>query len=340
MNPTEFYNTQLIKHQSDIKSFQKKLLTLSTLRLVVFVLAILGIYFTYPDFKIMLGVFLVGVILFVFLLSKYTDAKHQRDLSKALADINEEELKIASGDFHHREKGLEYQHPTHFYSLDIDLFGRGSFFQFINRTRIKEATQLLAYTLTANNTQNIPQRQEAIKELASKPEWQQQYSATASLIQTETPTLKTINWLRSHKAFLPKWIKFIPIVFSLVSIVLFGLVAFSDLQPKYLAYWLLIGLGISSIYLKKINQLAFHTSKVKDTFKQYTSLLLLIENDTFTSELLQNQQQNTQSDHKKASEIFAQFSKQLDALDNRNNMISAIFWERSFFSRYKKCLQN
>src|SRR5690606_25705788 len=122
MNPTEFYNKQLIKHQSDIKSLQKKLLTLSTLRLIVFVLTVLGIYVAYPDFKIMIGIFLVSVMLFVFLLSKYTDAKHQRDLSKALADINAEELKIASGDFHHREKGLEYQNPTHFYSLDIDLF--------------------------------------------------------------------------------------------------------------------------------------------------------------------------------------------------------------------------
>src|SRR5690606_21216876 len=173
--------------------------------------------------------------------------------------------------------------PTHFYSLDIDLFGRGSFFQFINRTGIKEATQQLADALTANNTQNIPQRQEAIKELASKPEWRQQYSATASLIHTETPAITTINWLQSHKAFLPKWIKFLPLGFSLVSIVLFGLVAFGDLQPAYLGYWLLVGLGISSIYLKKINQLAFHTSKVKDAFKQYASLLLLIENDTFTS---------------------------------------------------------
>jgi hypothetical protein len=325
MNPTEFYNTQLKKHQSGVKTLQKKLLTLSTLRLIVFVLTVLGIYVTYPDFKIILGVLLVGIILFVFLLSKYTDAKHQRDLNKALADINEEELKIANGDFHHREKGLEYQNPTHFYSLDIDLFGRGSFFQFINRTGIKEATRQLAEALTANNTLNIPQRQEAIKELASKPEWRQQYSATASLIQTETPAITTINWLQSHKAFLPKWLKFLPPVFSLVSIVLFGLVAFSDVQPAYLGYWLLVGLGISSMYLKKINQLAFHTSKVKDTFKQYASLLLLIENESFTSELLQNQQQNTQSDHKKTSEIFAQFSKQLDALDNRNNMISAIF---------------
>ena len=69
--------------------------------------------------------------------------------------VNEEELKIASGDFHSRPQGLEYQNPTHFYSLDIDLFGRGSFFQYINRTSINEGTKKLADELTANNIENI-----------------------------------------------------------------------------------------------------------------------------------------------------------------------------------------
>ncbi len=325
MNPIPFYTAQLQKHQDNVKKAQNKLRMLSSLRLLVFLISVIGIYFAYPKLNICIGIAVIGISLFVLLLSKYTNTKHTQNLSKALVRINHDELQIAAGNFHNRENGLEFQQPNHFYSLDIDLFGRGSFFQFINRTSINEATQQLAEHLMANNTQNIPKRQDAIKELASKPEWRQHYSATASLIHTETSAVTTLNWLQSYTSFLPKWIKFLPLVFSIVSIVLFILAAFNDLQPKFLGYWLLFGLGISSIYLKKINQLAFHTSKVKDTFKQYASLLLLIENETFASELLQHQKHNTQSDHKKASEIFAQFSKQLDALDNRNNMISAIF---------------
>lgn len=65
---------------------------------------------------------------FLYLLSRYTDVKAQRDLAKVLVTLNEEEIKIGTGEFQHRPSGLEFQNPTHFYSLDIDLFGRGSFF--------------------------------------------------------------------------------------------------------------------------------------------------------------------------------------------------------------------
>ena len=75
-----------------------------------------------------LSIGIAGVIIFLLLLSKYTDVKRLRDVSKALVAINEDEIKIASGNFHHRKSGDQFQDPHHFYSLDIDLFGRGSFF--------------------------------------------------------------------------------------------------------------------------------------------------------------------------------------------------------------------
>src|SRR5688572_9773899 len=132
--PNAFYKNQLEKHQLAAKAFNKKLLGMSSLRLLVFLMTSVGIYLTFNMWQVALGIGIVGVAIFIFLLSKYTDVKCLRDLSKALVAINEEELKIASGDFHKRESGKEFQDPHHFYSLDIDLFGRGSFFQFINRT--------------------------------------------------------------------------------------------------------------------------------------------------------------------------------------------------------------
>ncbi|HLT53620.1 MAG TPA: hypothetical protein VKZ97_07005, partial [Flavobacteriaceae bacterium] len=127
---------------------------LSSLRLLVFLISVIGIYFAYPKLNICIGIAVIGISLFVLLLSKYTNTKQTQNLSKALVRINHDELQIAAGNFHNRENGLEFQQPNHFYSLDIDLFGRGSFFQFINRTSINEATQQLAEHLMANNTQN------------------------------------------------------------------------------------------------------------------------------------------------------------------------------------------
>ncbi|GGG38757.1 MutS-related protein [Bizionia arctica] len=334
-HPDTFYKIQLEKHQQDLKSFNKKLLGMSSLRLLLFLVTVAGIYFTFNMWQVALGIGIVGVIIFIVLLSKYTNVKRLRDVSKALVAINEEEIAIASGNFHHRNSGEQFLDPHHFYSLDIDLFGRGSFFQFINRTNINEGTETLAKALTSNTIEDIILKQNAIKELADKPEWRQQFSAFATLIEAETPAVKIIEWLNSHELFLPKIMKWFPRVFTLASIAVVALGIFKIIDLGFVGYWLLVGLIITGFYLKKINVLASNTDKVRDTFRQYALLLNHIENETFSSELLKNKQAYIQQEHKKASEIFSQFSKYLDALDNRNNMISAIFGNGFFLSDLK-----
>ena len=337
--PSSYYKQHLKIYQSEAQSLYKKMTALSFLRLLVFLSTGLGVYLAFNIWSLALFIGVLGVAIFTYLLSKYTDLKTKRAFCKALAEINNEEIKIGTGEFYHRNKGLEFQDPKHFYSLDIDLFGRGSFFQFINRTTINEGTQKLAEALKANNVDDIVLRQEAIKELSANPKWRQHYTATSSLVEIETPAKQIIYWLKSHQAFLPKLMTWLPLVFSLGSIALFILAILKLINPEIMGYWLLIGLGVTGSYLKKINVLASNTDKVKDTFRQYAALLDFIENETFTSDLLQQKQHQIASDAKKASQVFKEFSKALDALDNRNNMIGAIFGNGLFLSDIKNSYQ-
>lgn len=335
VNPLKYYQEHLEKYQSESKRLYKKMTAFSLYRLAVFLSVVFGVYLTFKHWQVALIIAVIGVVIFLVLLSKHSDIKRLRDFNKALVGINKDEIKIASGDFYNRDEGLQFQDLSHFYSLDIDLFGRGSFFQFINRTTINEGTKKLAEALKANNTEDIVLRQQAIKELSDKPQWRQYYSATSSLVSVETPAKNIINWLQKHKSFLPKITQWLPLVFSLTTGLLIGLAAFNLINPVVLGYWLFVGLGISGIYLKKINILASNTDKVKDTFRQYALLLDLIENETFTSELLIQKQKQIQSEGRKASVIFASFSKSLDALDNRNNLIGAIFGNGYFLTDIK-----
>ena len=340
MNHLKYYHNHLEKYQTEAKNLYKKMTGLSTLRLFIFLVTGFGIYFFFSQWQIAVSIGVFGVVIFIYLLSKYTDIKKQREFNKALVVINNDEIKIASGDFHDRDEGLQFQDPSHFYSLDIDLFGRGSFFQFINRTTINEGTHQLVNALKANNIDDIESRQEAIKELISKPQWRQYYSATSNLVAVETPAEHIIKWLKNHKMFLPKVMSWLPMVFGLASILLFVFTVLELVTNQALiGYWLFLGLGITGRYLKKINVLASNTNKVKDTFRQYASLLDLIENESFSSELLQQKQKQIQSGDKKASEIFKAFSKSLDALDNRNNLIGAIFGNGYFLTDIKNSYQ-
>jgi len=335
-HPLEYYQKHLEIYKAQVSQLYKKMTALSLYRLLVFVLAVFGIYYMFGQWQIAVLIAVVGIALFLYLLSKYNDIKAEWRFNEALVKINEEEISIASGDFHNRKDGLEFQDPTHFYSLDIDLFGRGSFFQFMNRTTIREGSEGLANALKANDIEDIVSRQDAIKELSSKPEWRQFYTAKSSFVHVETPAKQIITWLKSHQSFLPKTVKWLPLLFSIVSILIFGLIFFNIITNQaIIGYWLLLGLGISGIYVKKINALSANTDKVKDTFRQYALLLDLIEDESFSSELLQQKQQQIQQEGKKASAIFTELSKALDALDNRNNLISAIFGNGLFLTDIK-----
>lgn len=325
IEPKLFYNQQAEEHRLKSKSLYKSLSALSILRLIVFLLTVFGIYLSYANWKVAITIGAVGTILFLVLLSKYTTLKSQRELHKRLVNINQEELTIASGDFHERKDGKTYENPKHFYSLDIDLFGKGSFFQFINRTAIKEGTDVLVRHLLANDIYNIEERQVAIKELATLPKWLQKYTAIAQGVKVEQSAVSIISWLKSYKPSITKIIYGLTLLFSIVSILLLVLVILEVIPILVIGYWLLLGLLITGFYLKRIGQLAQHTSKAKDTFRQYALLLEHIENQKFSSELLAEKQKRIQSNGIKASEIFRRFSKALDALDNRNNFISAIF---------------
>lgn len=330
-----FYNTNINKYQAKVSSLYKTLTSYSFARLLVFVATGIGCYFTFGNWQLFIGVLLVGIVLFIYLLSKHTDLKKVYTLKKALVAINEEELKIASGDFFHKNEGLQFHDSNHNYALDIDLFGRGSFFQFIDRTSIESGKLTLANILKANNIKDIQSRQDAIKELASKPDWRQHFQATSSLIKVETEAKTILDFLKSHQTFLPALFKWLPMVISIVTLLIIGLAIAKLIPAIMIGYWLFVGLFITGRYVKKINSLAANTDRMRDTFRQYALLLNAIETQTFTSSLLQNKQAKIKLNDKKASQILTELSKAMDALDNRNNLISAIFGNGYFLTDLK-----
>ncbi|MDN3491405.1 MutS-related protein [Winogradskyella bathintestinalis] len=323
-NPNIFYTEQLEINQSESKRIFKQLSLYSILRLAIFVLTGVGIYFTYQNWQVAVGIAVIGIASFLFLLSKYTDLKSKRNLHKRLIAINEDELKIAKGDFQERLDGSEFQNPKHYFSLDIDLFGKGSFFQYINRTAIKEGTKKLVHHLLSNDISAIETRQLAIKELAALPSWRQRYTGIAQGVEIEHSANSIITWLNDYKPFLGRVQYYITIGFSIASLIIIGLGVTEIIPISTIGYWLLLGLGITGIYWKKTDTLAHHTGNAKDTFKQYALLLEAIETTEFTSDLLKSKQNLIRSEDQKASEIFSKFSKALDALDNRNNLISLV----------------
>jgi len=324
-SPKEFYERQRAVHGKKVQTIYKMLSWLSVLRLLVFLATLVGMYLSFPSWQPAVGVLVAGGILFLLLLSRYTRLKVERGFHKQLVAINDRELRIASGDYHNLPDGMPYQDSQHFYNGDIDLFGRGSFFQYANRTALTEGQDRLAQMMNANNTDAIPARQEAVKELAGLQEWLQSYTALARELKTEEKSASVIHWLQQYQPFLKPLHYYLRVLFPFGTLTLGVLLLFDTIPVAAIGYWLLLGLAITGTYLKKVNTLSVHATKAKNFFKQYGLLLEKIEMHQFRAELLQSLQKDIHHEKEKVSVLLNQFSKVLDALDQRNNLIVAVF---------------
>ncbi|MFT5678968.1 MAG: DNA mismatch repair ATPase MutS, partial [Patiriisocius sp.] len=119
---------------------------------------------------------------------------------------------------------------------------------------------------------------------------------------------------------------------TVLSIVLNAVYIAGFIHGGIVVAWFLLGLGISSGYLGKVNKLSAHTSKIQSTFQQYYKLISLIEKQEFKSELLVAQKSQIVTDSEKASGVLHQFSRLLNRLDQRNNMLIGVV-SNGFFLR-------
>lgn len=322
--PSDFYKQQIAAHSEELQSLKRKLALSSTIRLLVFLVACFGVYFFFGNVKIIIPVILVAITVFIYLVTKHSELQYRRDLTKALIAQNEVELEVLNRAFHHLPSGEKYADPLHFYSQDIDLFGRGSFFQYLNRTSLESGSDFLANLFTENSIDDIPKKQEAIKELSEMSKWRQHFSAIASLVKTEVSATEVAVWLKDYKPFVPKWITVVAPVFSTISVGLIVLNYFDLVSGYAIAGWFFLGLAISGRYLKKVNDLSSHTSKIQSTFEQFHKLILEIETQDFSSELLSDKKNLIVNSSSKASSVLKKFAKHLDALDQRSNMLIGV----------------
>ena len=334
---TAFYKDQIAEHQKALEQVKRQLTTSSMLRLIIFCAGAIGIYLLLGNTKWILVTLLLTIMVFIFLVTRHSDLQRKKDKLKVLIAINETEIKVLNRDFHHLPEGNEFKNPSHHFSQDIDLFGRGSFYQFTNRTALQQGSEILAGLFSENSIDNIPEKQEAILELSQIPGWRQDFSATATLTKTETTIDVIVKWLNTYVPFVPQLMKWLPLAFSVGSLGVFALYFFDRVPESLLILWLFIGLGVSAAYFNKIQRLEGFCSKMQSTFRQYNELLLQIERYNFKSELLTNKKKKILSEGKETSAIIKRFSNLLNSLDKNNNMLYIIFANGFFLRTLTHC---
>lgn len=317
-SPLSVYQDKIIQYQTALSSIKKKLFASSMLRLAVFLVFAFLVYYFFGNTSLVLLFIFLGIAGFLFLVSRHTDLQQEKEKLKQLIALNETEIKVLQRDFYHLPNGKEFVNPQHEFSQDIDLFGDRSFFQYLNRTALASGKQKLANLLSSNDIHQIKEKQEGIQELAEKIDFRQEFTAIANMVKAKIKSSIILDWLNDYQAFVPSIFKWLPQVFSIVSLSLLIALSLDYIHWWYLAGWFAIGWLIIGRFSKKVNELSHYLGEVQNTFQQYHLLLELIETATFEAKFNQEQQNRIHDEQKKASLLLKEFSKTIDALERKN----------------------
>lgn len=219
--PPETYKYQIENLSSSLRKLKRKKSFLGWLRLFIVIAIVFFIYYLFFNSSVFVWTMaLASLIAFLYVISIDTDNNEKAADTERLLNINNEELSLLNGNYYHREDGLSFLPAEHPYAVDIDLFGRASIYQYINRCTSKQSKKLLASLLLSPSQKDvIIERQQAALVLTQHVEWRQQLQssglANPLTISTEN---KIITWLKMPDALQGILWKIIPNVFTAITI--------------------------------------------------------------------------------------------------------------------------
>ena len=266
---------------------------LSNLRLVASLGIIFGAIFFYFEYRYLGGLFsAVALVAFVIFIIQHEKVKKRKELAFSLAKINRQAIDRFNGKWvEFTDNGEEYVDQKHHYSVDLDIFGQASVFQWINNTFTFLGRKFLRNSLTEPERDiiKIKARQAAINELAGKLDWRQHFLAEGSSVENGMNNPESLlTWVENENhLFRQPWlvwgVRFLSLA-TLVSLLLPILMGIGFLYITgilLLTQLVLFIIGFRS-YLK--------TNKVtdlnNDAILTFQKLLTKIERENFESKYL------------------------------------------------------
>lgn len=335
MQPSEYYTSRVNSCKIAFTTLKRTENQLSVLRLVLFVLSLVLFY---VFFAISVGVAVTLLALGLFSLGyliKYQNRIiKKKEYYQHLITINELELKSLEGDYYSYADGSEYLDKNHPYTYDLDIFGRASLFQYLNRTISKPAGNMMAYWLTSVAGLNeIEQRQEAVTELKDQTDWRQNlYTLGYEYKDAANHPIPVLAWIQSSFHFFGKrYLRISLILLSLITLIALGLVIMG-MPVSILVLMILVNMAVNYRYIKQVNELHQQVTKSYEMLQSYGEALKLIEQQKFKSEKLISLQKQLNGTGR-ASDLIKKLSSLVNKLDVRLNLMVSLplnvffFWD-------------
>jgi hypothetical protein len=330
VDPLKIYNDHLVLLNDQLKNRLRKRSGLAWLRFFSLLAAGIALWQLW-SVSLIAALCVAGLLiaLFLFFVTRDIDNRESIENTKRLAAINREEVNILDHHFTNKPDGSSFQPEHHDYANDLDLFGKASLYQYINRTHSEQGNKLFAdWLLHPAETDLIKRRQEAAKELRGSIFSLQQFrSYSIANPITIASEKNVVKWLlqenlpgrqagrfRSNAAW--KLIRFISPAVSITTLLfyIFSVIPSSVFYPLLLLFFA-VAFSISKAIMPDYVLL----NKIVPELETLFQSIRWIETLNPKTGLIKTLQESLENETQRASTSIRELKKILERLDYRYN---------------------
>ncbi|HZY79327.1 MAG TPA: hypothetical protein VFE50_07390, partial [Cyclobacteriaceae bacterium] len=317
---TSFYQQRVTSLQTQQSLIDRKLRTISRIRVALFLALVASAALAIFINSLFAWAIIPIFIAFGFQVKRYSKEFNEAEICQRVLQLNENELAFTNGDksvFPHESVDAE----GHIYATDLDIFGKGSLFQAIDRTSTWEGRGLLANALLSlpKDIATINDLKAVTTELSESIDWRQRFYAIGTMAGESPKDMPSLRqWVDQQDFFLKRgsWI-WIARIISAISLLFIGWMIY--VQQFYVFYfmgWATINLAIRGIFFEKDLKVYFASLGYRTRlFKKFSDLFDLVSKRPFTS----RRGKDHHSKVREASSAFLELSQLSNRAEQRLN---------------------
>jgi hypothetical protein len=289
LDPIEEYKRRLEHWRAAERRFQRQFIRIGNERLAA------GIAFAIlaalaAGMHAISGWWLLGpVAVFIALMIVHSRVIRQRDLAARAARYYQKRM-LRLGDSSawagNGQTGERFRDPSHVYSEDLDLFGKGSLFELVSCARTAAGEETLAsWLLSPADCETALARQTAITELRGRLDLRERIAFIGEEIRSSIEIEKLEAWASAPALGFPAALRWAAVALALSCLATLVLFLGGALPIWPFAAVVAVNIGLIAALRKRVAQIV-HTAVSGPDLLAFSSLLAIIETERFESPLL------------------------------------------------------
>jgi len=328
VSPLEEYRARLDDRRQASVRLEKEFRRIGNLRLASGIAAVVVAFFVFGEVWIPAWWLLLPLAIFAALVVVHARVVERLERSQRAIQFYERGLaRLEDRWMGTGETGERFRNPSHLYSEDLDLFGKGSLFQLLSTARTRAGEDFLAtWLLTPGSHDEVTARHDAVRELGPLLDLREDLAVLGATVRSGLDPDATAAWGEAPEVVFPAGARYIAPLFAAALVISLGLYMAGIFTRTPVLAVFFIEMAYAFFLGSKTSRVSSAVGSPSHDLLLLAELLRRLEKETFRSPLLEKLHARLNiGREKKTSAVIGHLGRLVARIDWQRNLVFTIF---------------